>query len=108
MTNVKGTQNEEHVRPEEAIRENDPISIVSNLAEKAMSVAGPVVPTKDDGEVDQERCETFTSFLLVCFVSSGCVFLLITALTCDFVVHSKIGRHSSRTRTKGWTIEISW
>ncbi|KAM7256723.1 hypothetical protein ACFE04_012464 [Oxalis oulophora] len=30
-------------------------SIVTNLAEKAMSVAGPVVPTKEDGGVDQER-----------------------------------------------------
>ncbi|KAJ4745123.1 hypothetical protein LUZ62_079528 [Rhynchospora pubera] len=30
-------------------------SLVSSLAEKAMSVAGPVVPTKSDGEVDHER-----------------------------------------------------
>ncbi|KAM0952470.1 putative alcohol O-acetyltransferase [Dioscorea sansibarensis] len=30
-------------------------NLVSSLAEKAMSVAGPVVPTNSDGEVDQER-----------------------------------------------------
>uniref|UniRef100_A0A6N2L9U4 AB hydrolase-1 domain-containing protein n=1 Tax=Salix viminalis TaxID=40686 RepID=A0A6N2L9U4_SALVM len=30
-------------------------NIVTSLAEKAMSVAGPVVPTKEDGGVDQER-----------------------------------------------------
>ncbi|EEF46214.1 conserved hypothetical protein [Ricinus communis] len=30
-------------------------NIAASLAEKAMSVAGPVVPTKEDGEVDQER-----------------------------------------------------
>eukprot|EP01018_Ginkgo_biloba_P027793 Gb_23959 [translate_table: standard] len=30
-------------------------NIVSSLAEKAMSVAAPVVPTKRDGEVDHER-----------------------------------------------------
>jgi hypothetical protein len=30
-------------------------NIVSSLAEKAMSVAAPVVPTKKDGEVDHER-----------------------------------------------------
>ncbi|KAL8040167.1 hypothetical protein ABFX02_10G080600 [Erythranthe guttata] len=30
-------------------------NIVTSLAEKAMSVASPVVPTKEDGEVDQER-----------------------------------------------------
>ncbi|XP_059634677.1 uncharacterized protein LOC132277006 isoform X2 [Cornus florida] len=30
-------------------------NLVTSLAEKAMSVAGPVVPTTEDGEVDQER-----------------------------------------------------
>ncbi|GAB4838076.1 hypothetical protein Ancab_027607 [Ancistrocladus abbreviatus] len=30
-------------------------NIVTSLAEKAMTVAAPVVPTKEDGEVDQER-----------------------------------------------------
>lgn len=30
-------------------------NMVTSLAEKAMSVAGPVVPTKEDGEVDQDR-----------------------------------------------------
>ncbi|GMH18114.1 hypothetical protein Nepgr_019955 [Nepenthes gracilis] len=30
-------------------------NIVTSLAEKAMSVAGPVVPMTEDGEVDQER-----------------------------------------------------
>ncbi|PHT75802.1 hypothetical protein T459_19324 [Capsicum annuum] len=30
-------------------------NIVTSLAEKAMSVAGPVVPTKEDGAVDHER-----------------------------------------------------
>ncbi|KAG9459810.1 hypothetical protein H6P81_004318 [Aristolochia fimbriata] len=30
-------------------------SLVTSLAEKAMSVAAPVVPTKSDGEVDQEK-----------------------------------------------------
>ncbi|XP_054820922.1 uncharacterized protein LOC129319857 isoform X2 [Prosopis cineraria] len=40
---------------DEAVSEKNHNSIVTSLAEKAMSVAGPVVPTKDDGEVDQER-----------------------------------------------------
>ncbi|KAI9113775.1 hypothetical protein K1719_015026 [Acacia pycnantha] len=40
---------------EEGVSENNHNSIVTSLAEKATSVAGPVVPTKDDGEVDQER-----------------------------------------------------
>ncbi|KAJ1402966.1 Alpha/Beta hydrolase fold [Sesbania bispinosa] len=40
---------------EEVISEKNQNNIVTSLAEKAMSVAGPVVPTKEDGEVDQER-----------------------------------------------------
>ncbi|XP_065048795.1 uncharacterized protein LOC103992335 isoform X2 [Musa acuminata AAA Group] len=55
VTNIEGSQNEEQTKSEEATQEKNPITIVSSLAEKAMSVAGPVVPTKDDGEVDQER-----------------------------------------------------
>lgn len=51
----KGSQNEEHDRPEVATHEKIPTNIMCNLAEKAMSIAGPVVPMKDDGEVDQER-----------------------------------------------------
>ncbi|CAL9084504.1 unnamed protein product, partial [Musa textilis] len=54
----KGSQNEEHDRPEEATHEKIPTNIMCNLAEKAMSIAGPVVPMKDDGEVDQERLVT--------------------------------------------------
>jgi hypothetical protein len=30
-------------------------NLVSSFAEKAMSVAAPVVPTKGDGEVDHDR-----------------------------------------------------
>ncbi|KAJ7956029.1 putative Alpha/beta-Hydrolases superfamily protein [Quillaja saponaria] len=39
---------------EAVVSEKDQSNIVTSLAEKAMSVAGPVVPTKD-GVVDQER-----------------------------------------------------
>ncbi|XP_065003442.1 uncharacterized protein LOC135582812 isoform X2 [Musa acuminata AAA Group] len=54
----KDSQNEEHDRPEVATHEKIPTNIMCNLAEKAMSIAGPVVPMKDDGEVDQERLVT--------------------------------------------------
>ncbi|QCD80191.1 Alpha/Beta hydrolase fold [Vigna unguiculata] len=40
---------------QEEVFEKNQNNIVTSLAEKAMSVAGPVVPTKEDGEVDQER-----------------------------------------------------
>jgi len=42
---------------QEEVFEKNQNNIVTSLAEKAMSVAGPVVPTKEDGEVDQERSE---------------------------------------------------
>ncbi|KAJ9687863.1 hypothetical protein PVL29_013878 [Vitis rotundifolia] len=50
----KGTQLKEPYKIEETLEKNQN-NIVTSLAEKAMSVAGPVVPTKEDGEVDQER-----------------------------------------------------
>lgn len=40
---------------DEFMQEKNKNNLVSSLAEKAMSVAGPVVPTKSDGEVDHER-----------------------------------------------------
>lgn len=33
---------------------------MTSLAEKALSVASPVVPMKEDGEVDHERFDLFT------------------------------------------------
>ncbi|XP_052183801.1 uncharacterized protein LOC127795879 isoform X2 [Diospyros lotus] len=38
-------------------------NIVTNLAEKAMSIASPVVPVKGDGEVDQDRLVAMLSEL---------------------------------------------
>ena len=52
----KGTQLKEPNKIEETL-DKAPNNIVTSLAEKAMSVAGPVVPTKEDGEVDQERSD---------------------------------------------------
>ncbi|XP_020536308.1 uncharacterized protein LOC105638006 isoform X2 [Jatropha curcas] len=40
---------------DEVMSEKTQNNIVASFAEKAMSVAGPVVPMKEDGEVDQER-----------------------------------------------------
>lgn len=52
----KGTQLKEPNTIEETSGKN-PNNIVTSLAEKAMSVAGPVVPTREDGEVDQDRSD---------------------------------------------------
>lgn len=51
----KGNHPKEPANFGEAISEKNQDNIVTSLAEKAMSVASPVVPTKEDGEVDQER-----------------------------------------------------
>ncbi|XP_020396848.1 uncharacterized protein [Zea mays] len=45
----------EGAKHEETAQEKSQNSLMSSFAEKAMSVAGPVVPTKGDGEVDHER-----------------------------------------------------
>ncbi|KAK8550363.1 hypothetical protein V6N12_039076 [Hibiscus sabdariffa] len=48
-------QQKEPGTPEEIVGDKHQINMVSSLAEKALSVAGPIVPTKEDGELDQER-----------------------------------------------------
>jgi hypothetical protein len=45
---------EEH-EIDETEQEKSQNNLVSSFAEKAMSVAAPVVPTKGDGEVDHDR-----------------------------------------------------
>ncbi|XP_021276143.1 uncharacterized protein LOC110410653 isoform X2 [Herrania umbratica] len=51
----KGNQHKESEKFDEAVADKHQNNIVTSLAEKALSVAGPVVPTKEDGELDQER-----------------------------------------------------
>lgn len=53
--NEKENHQKETAKLEETMSEKNQNNIVTSLAEKAMSVAGPVVPTKEGGEVDQER-----------------------------------------------------
>ncbi|XP_021804871.1 uncharacterized protein LOC110749150 isoform X1 [Prunus avium] len=52
---MEGNGQREPDKLEEALSEKNQNNIVTSLAEKAMSVAAPVVPTKEDGGVDQER-----------------------------------------------------
>lgn len=52
---VEKHDNMDSTRPDETAQEKSQNNLVASLAEKAMSVASPVVPTKGDGEVDQER-----------------------------------------------------
>ncbi|XP_062194020.1 uncharacterized protein LOC133897336 isoform X2 [Phragmites australis] len=46
---------EENAKLEETAQEKSQNNLMSSFAEKALSVAAPVVPTKGDGEVDHER-----------------------------------------------------
>lgn len=61
-------------------------NLVTSLAERAMSVAAPVVPTKEDGEVDQERSLTnysncySTHELATC--SEICIYFYSLMLAC--------------------------
>lgn len=45
----------ESAKHEETAQEKNQNNMMSSFAEKALSVAGPVVPTKGDGEVDHDR-----------------------------------------------------
>ncbi|CAL5088180.1 unnamed protein product [Urochloa decumbens] len=53
--NHDGKDEIQNVKHEETTQEKGQNNLMKSFAEKALSVAGPVVPTKDDGEVDQER-----------------------------------------------------
>ncbi|XP_024012596.1 uncharacterized protein LOC18018807 isoform X2 [Eutrema salsugineum] len=48
---------------EKESKQKDQSSMVASFAEKAMSIAGPAVPTKESGEVDQERIVTMLADL---------------------------------------------
>jgi hypothetical protein len=62
----------ESAKHEETAQEKSQNSLMSSFAEKAMSVAGPVVPTKGDGEVDHERSVMLLLFLS--FISTPFLF----------------------------------
>ncbi|KAL6846192.1 hypothetical protein ACP4OV_023640 [Aristida adscensionis] len=51
----KGFLHDESTKLEETAQEKNQNNLMSSFAEKALSVAGPVVPTKGDGEVDHDR-----------------------------------------------------
>ncbi|OVA08303.1 CAAX amino terminal protease [Macleaya cordata] len=51
----KANHHKEHDKLDDAISDKNHNNLVCSLAEKAMSVAAPVVPTKSGGEVDQDR-----------------------------------------------------
>lgn len=51
----KGNHQKEPEKLEVDISEKSENGVVTSFAEKAMSVAGPMVPMKEDGEVDHER-----------------------------------------------------
>ena len=64
----------ESVKHEETRQGKSENNLMSSFAEKALSVAGPVVPTKGDGEVDHERSVNVTVVFFVitpslCFLS---------------------------------------
>lgn len=68
-TNHKDFIEIESAKHDETAQEKSQNNLMSSFAEKAMSVAGPVVPTKGDGEVDHERSVNVTIVLFLCLYS---------------------------------------
>jgi len=56
----------ESVKHEETTQGKSQNNFMSSFAEKALSVAAPVVPTKGDGEVDHERSVSVTVVFFLC------------------------------------------
>lgn len=61
-------------------------NIVTSLAEKAMSVASPVMPMKEDGEVDHARFDLliFSHIQCLFFESTPAFFLLSSEAVSTF------------------------
>lgn len=82
-------------------------NIVSSLAEKAMSVAGPAVPMKEGGGLDQERSDYYIFGLL--YILSHCViFLSLLKVASTFSSYEQVGGNVGRMGAKGWHVEAGW
>jgi hypothetical protein len=73
----------EGAKHEETAQEKSQNSLMSSFAEKAMSVAGPVVPTKGDGEVDHERSVNIAIVVFLCLY----FFFFFFPFLCENVYH---------------------
>lgn len=100
------TSEEKHMTSEpiklEEMVDNNNQNIVTSLAEKAMSVAAPVVPTKEDGAVDQER-----------FKCDFCHFLFSNSLCCCgclsvVLLLEQDCRNAGRIGPERWCAKTCW
>ena len=55
MSQQKEVEEHDSMDSPETEQEKSQNNLVNSFAEKAMSVAAPVVPTKGDGELDHDR-----------------------------------------------------
>lgn len=62
----KNKDENQSAKHDETTQEKGQNNLMSSFAEKALSVAGPVVPTKGDGEVDHEK---YVNVTIVFFLS---------------------------------------
>lgn len=60
--NHDGKDEIQNAKHEETLQEKGQNNLMRSFTEKALSVAAPVVPTKSDGEVDQEKYVNVTVF----------------------------------------------
>lgn len=86
-----------HEEPDKLEQNN----IVTSLAEKAMSVAGPVVPVKEDGGVDQDRSNQLFRLKPTYLISLSQTHSL-------FPLSIQAGGITGSIGTKGWHVEAGW
>lgn len=86
---------------DDTMSENANQNIVASLAEKAMSVASPVVPTKKDGGVDQER--SIYSYIPMTYMK---LHFTCQLLYLRHLYHlEQVGRNVGRSGTERWGSE---
>ena len=89
-------------------------NIVTSLAEKAMSVAAPIVPTKEGGEVDQERLSISLVHLLplpssfVCFLFSLLFFIFLGGCSYIILLDEQACCNAGRTGAERWGVKTGW
>ncbi|KAK3007047.1 hypothetical protein RJ639_017066, partial [Escallonia herrerae] len=108
-SNERETQHEPR-KGEEDISEKNESNMVSSLAEKAMSVAGPVVPTKEDGEVDQERSEYLSKdyhLSFSCFFPFSLIVYLLPPASRLVALLTELGQKGGMLRLVG-KVALLW
>lgn len=96
----------------EEINNKNQSGMVSSLAEKAMSVAAPVVPTREDGAVDHDRfgfhlCHSLVYITICLFCASDYNYILYYCLNRLVTILSEWGQKGGMLRLVG-KVALLW